>query len=585
MRQAALFLAFLLLLSPAPAQNLNGSISGAVKDSSGAVVPGASITITNVDTNALAWKGSSGPNGIYIAPELPVGSYDIAVEAPGFRKLEIHAFQLKVDQRAGIDAVLEPGAVKETVTVTGESLAHLDRESTTLGLDVDPSQIRDVPLANRDIFNLLNLSAGVSAGGDATNINATQYSINGSRTQSSEITVDGVSSVSGGTGSPNYMPPIEAIREVKILTSTYPAEYGRTTGATISMVVDSGTNRYHGALYEYFRNEDLDANNFFNNLRGTQRPADRQNQFGAKLGGPVWLPKLYRGRDRTFFFINYAGTRQTVPATNVSTVPDNQFRGGDFSSSPVAIGDPLTSARTPFPGNKIPASRLDPAALKILSVIPAANSPGSFDPSTGRSSNSYVYTNATRPASDDITTRGDHNISNSHRMFLRLTHLSGYSPSATVVQGPFDPGNGVRYSSIYNTSAGLTSTLTPTTILDLRGSFERSSAQSLAPSQGIDPASVLGIQRNPAAAAPQLGDVNLNLSAGKRFPIGERFSLQLRAEAYNALNHTNLLLPGSTLSVVANTATQTAAFTSSGYGLITSARSARFMQMTARFEF
>jgi hypothetical protein len=488
---------FFVVLIPTSAQNPNGMISGIVSDTSGGLVPGATVIITDANTNVRAWAGATNGEGAFLAPALPAGVYNIAIASPGFRASEILALNLQVNQRARVDAILRPGDLKETVTVVGENVAVLNKEDSTVGFDVSPSQVRDLPLANRDIFNLLNLSAGVSAGGDATAINSAQYSINGSRTQASEWTVDGMSMMGGTTGSTKYMPSTEAIRQVKILASTYSAEYGRTSGATIAAVIDSGTNQYHGGVYEYFRNEDLDANNFFNNIRGQRRPYDRQNQFGAKLGGPIFLPFLYHGKERTFFFVNYQGTRQLVPTTNISTLPDVQFRGGDFSSSPVAVADPLSSAHAPFPGNRIPANRLDPAALKVLSVLPPPNSPGTFDPSTGRRVNNYVNQVSPQNAIEDITTRVDHNISSRSRLFARFTHEWALYPMAAVVSGLMNPGQGDRWNSDYQGVVGLTQVLAPTLILEVRANAWRDTLKLAAPSMLANIQDVLAIQRTP----------------------------------------------------------------------------------------
>jgi hypothetical protein len=250
----------LMVLAPLMAQSPSGTISGVVSDASGAVVPGAGVRIVNADTNVRAWSGGTNQEGAFLAPMLNVGSYNIFIEAPGFKKFEILAFMLEVNQRARVDAVLQTGELKEVVTVTGESVAVLNKEDSAVGLDVSPAEIRDIPLANRDIFNLLNLSAGVSA-----------------------------------------------------------------TGAAIAAVMDSGTSRYHGGAYQYFRNEALNANNFSNNLRGAKRPYDRQNQFGAKFSGPFLLPRVYHAKGRTFFFANYEGNRRLAPANNISTLPVAKF--------------------------------------------------------------------------------------------------------------------------------------------------------------------------------------------------------------------------------------------------------------------
>jgi hypothetical protein len=496
--------AVLLLAAPLGAQSPSGTISGVVRDASGAVVPGAGVQVVNANTNVKAWSGTTSQEGAFLAPMLNVGSYNISIEAPGFKKFEVLELDLEINQRARVDAILQPGELRAVVTVSGESVALLHKEDSTIGLDITPSEIRDIPLASRDIFNLLNLSAGVSAGGDATAINSAQYSVNGSRTQASEVTIDGVSVVGGSTGSTLHIPSTEAIRQVKILASTYSAEFGRTTGAAIAAVIDSGTNRYHGGAYEYFRNEDLNANNFFNNLRGAPRPYDRQNQFGAKFSGPLLLPRIYRPNGRTFFFVNYEGVRRLAPANNISTLIPTQFATGDFSYSPVVVADRLTSARTPFPGNKIPASRLDPAGQKIVRLLPAPNSPGTFDPTTGLSANNYVDQVFTHPASNDLSGRVDYNLSNNHRLFGRMNYYRSTSPIVPTIDGLFNPGSGGSHSTYYNAAIGLTSSLTPTLIFDGRVSFVRNILDRPAPSLGVDVAGVMGIQRFPISAAPSL---------------------------------------------------------------------------------
>jgi hypothetical protein len=485
------------------AQDITGAISGVVSDSSGAVVPRASVRIVNSTTNVQSWTGASDGQGAFLAPMLPVGSYNITVESKGFKKFEILALPLEFNQRAHVDAKLAPGDVQEVVTVTGEAVSVLNKEDSALGLDVDPAEIRDLPLANRDIFNLLNLSGGVSAGGDATAITSSQYSVNGSRTQASEITIDGVSVVGGTTGSTVHIPDTEALREVKILTSTYSAEFGRTSGATIASVIDSGANRPHGGAYEYFKNEDLDANNFFNNLRGTARPYDRKNQFGGKLSGPVYIPRVYNGHDRTFFFFNYEEVRTMSPTLNISTLPPQKFYTGDFSTSPVPVGDPLAK-QAPFPGNKIPASRLDPAGQKILGLLPVPNSPGSYDPTTGLSANNYVNQVFTQPTSGDLNARVDHNLSSANRIFARFTHYNSLTPEAPIIDGVFNTGNGPSRGSDYQAVLGLTSSVTPTLILELRSSLVRDTVFQNGPSLGFNQQSELGIQRAPFAAAPDI---------------------------------------------------------------------------------
>ena len=186
-RGCLIAISLLIFLSPLGAQGLSGTISGVTKDASGGVVSGASVQIVNANTNVRAWTGSTSREGTFVAPMLNAGAYNVSIEAPGFKKFEILGLPLEVDQRARVDAVLRPGELKQTITVTGDTVALLNKEDSAHGLDVSPSELRDVPLASRDIFNLMNLAAGVSAGGDATAINDVQFSVNGSRTEASEV--------------------------------------------------------------------------------------------------------------------------------------------------------------------------------------------------------------------------------------------------------------------------------------------------------------------------------------------------------------------------------------------------------------
>ena len=495
----AILLAFLAGV-PALCQDVTGVITGTVTDTSGAVIAGATVGVTNAATGVKTWQGKSNASGQYTAPLLPVGSYDVTIEAPGFRRHQVTGYRLSVDERARIDAVLLPGDLKESVTVVGESIARLETESSSLGTVVNPNQVSDLPMANRDILNLLNLSAGVSSGGDPTGIQVKQLSINGSRTLESEFTINGVSAVGGVVGGVDHLPSSDSLREFKMLTSAYSAEYGRTAGATINLVVDSGTNRFHGSLYEYFRNEDLNANNFFRNLRGQERAADRQNQFGGKIGGPVHIPKLYRGNDRTFFFFNYEGTRRTAPGNPISSVPTDAFRSGDMSASRTIIASP--DGKGPFPGNRIPASLLDPAAQKIMKLLPAPNATGTFDALNNISVNNYVLAASRSTPSDDFTGRVDHSFGYATRVFGHLNRYTTTAPAPSILPGPVDPGQGANQKVAYNSVLGLTRIFTPNMIGEFRLGFLRFAQEMLPPSLGLDVKSVLGIQSTPAAAAP-----------------------------------------------------------------------------------
>src|SRR5215472_15464314 len=490
------FVIFLGLTVTAVSQNLTAVISGTVTDSTGALVPGASVTIVNPETGTTTWHGTTNESGVYRAPALPVGRYNVVAEFQGFKRAEIAGISLTVDQRSTIDVTLEPGAVSESVTVAGQTAGQLSTESSSLGTTINTSQVQNLPLPSRAILNLLSLTAGVSSGGDATSLNASQLSVNGSRTLNSEFTVDGISVVSGSTGGVQSLPPTDAIRELKVNTSAYSAEYGRTSGATVIVVLNSGTDQYHGGVYEYFRNEDLNANNFFNNVRRTKRPQDRYNLFGAKLGGPVRIPHLYNGKEKTFFFFDYEGLRQSSPFANISSVPSAAFRTGDFSGSPILVYQPGSNA--PFPGNKIPANMVDPAAAKILGVLPTPNSPGSPDTVNGCCLNNLVEVGSSKPFNNTYTTRIDENITNNTRMFGTFTHFGATSPYQPFVPGPLESTTGPSVTTGYQATIGLTRTWTPTFFTEARIGYWRNNATVAPPplSGGIDVQSVYGIARS-----------------------------------------------------------------------------------------
>jgi hypothetical protein len=426
------FVIFLLvcLASAIFAQQPTGDVTGLVSDSSGAAVPGATIEIVNIDTG-LHWDSTSNESGNYVFTSLPPGNYRISVKKQGFEAAARSAFELTVGQRARLDFQLKVGNVSETVEVTG-SAPMLESETSSMGQTITTKPINDLPLNGRNFLQLAKLSMGVmepkpgdrgTAGGS--------FVANGVRAQFNNFMLDGVDNnakiVDQQNSSPVVIQPsVDALQEFRVETNNYSAEYGYSAGAVVNATIKSGTNGFHGTAFEFLRNDALDARNYFANP-ATRKPVLQQNQFGGVLGGPVV-------KNRAFFFGSYEGTRINRGSTIVTTVPTAALRTGDFTGQPT-IYDPKTSvpsgttfARTPFLNNRILPDRLDPAALKLLALLPLPTIPN-------QTSNNYVVspTNTNRAKRTDL--KGDLQISQADSLFARYSFFT----AQTVTHGPFAP--------------------------------------------------------------------------------------------------------------------------------------------------
>ncbi|MGC8794358.1 MAG: carboxypeptidase regulatory-like domain-containing protein, partial [Bryobacteraceae bacterium] len=329
------------------AQSNVASITGIVTDPSGAVIPGAEITATSRDTGLVS-RTRTNEAGVYLLPSLLAGAYDIAASAGGFKRLEIRNQVLSAGERLRLDLTLEVGQLTEQVEVQA-TVTPLMQESAEISETITAAEIRNIPLNTRTPYGLLVLTPGVSGTGNDpsqfvdTDVNV---SISGSRHRGNVFVVDGASTTHIG-GIPERIGSIEAIHEFKVLTSPYSAEYGRTAGAVVSFQVKSGTQSFHGSLYEFHRNNALNASNWQNNANNVKPTALIRNEFGGTLGGPV--PGM---RKRMFFFASYEGLRDRIPQNRTRTIPDPALRTGNFAGLPVVVNDP--DARAPFPGNVIP---------------------------------------------------------------------------------------------------------------------------------------------------------------------------------------------------------------------------------------
>ena len=382
-------------------------------DPASASVANAKIIATNTDTG-VAYRTNTNNTGNYVLQQMALGNYELAIEATGFRRYARKSIHLNVAQTITIDAKLEIGAVEQTVEVTSE-VSQLQTSTSDLGTTINRAKLMDLPLfvggKSRDIEAFIFLAPGVT--GDSTN---TQ--ISGSPNRAKEVLVDGIASTgieSGGVIPGSARPSVETIGEFKLIRANFNAEYGRTGGGLQVFTTRSGGNDFHGAGFDYLRNDKLDARGFFQRTV----PINRQNEFGASFGGPLLIPKLYNGRNKTFFYVVYAGYRYraTAPNTLVSLIPLD-FRSGDFTRESKVIYDPATTrtvngviTRDAFPGNKIPTNRFSKVSSAVAAQLPA--------PLTSALFNNYNSTGSAYVNENQINIKLDHAFSDRHR-------ISGY---------------------------------------------------------------------------------------------------------------------------------------------------------------
>ncbi|MBC8165490.1 MAG: TonB-dependent receptor, partial [Bryobacteraceae bacterium] len=402
-------------------QGLTGSINGTVTDPSGAAIAGAEITLINVGTS-LTRQTKSQNDGDFVFTQLLPGTFRLSVSTSGFRKYEQTDIAVTATERVVLGRLeMQVGELTQTVEVQAQA-ARLQTESSERSGLISTQQTENIPLKGRDYLGLVRLLPGVV---DTQNRNApgwnnfSSISINGNRTGTVNLTLDGVSSLDTGSMTGPYLAPsVDAVAEIKVLLTNYQAEYGRSSGGTINTVIKSGTRDFHGGAYYFMRNEALNANEFFRNRDGLRRPQYRFNYPGYFLGGPVTIGKFNRNRDKLFFFWSQEFLPRTYP-TNLArrTFPTAAERRGDFSQTfdqngaLIRITDPLT--RQPFPDNIVPTSRIDRNGQALLNLFPL---PNATDPA--RSFNALIQAPVTQPRRDTIL-RVDWNVSPKTQFYWR----------------------------------------------------------------------------------------------------------------------------------------------------------------------
>jgi len=496
----ALFLALVAAPLCLVAQSFYGTVTGTVTDSTGGVLANVKVTLTNEGTNDSRTQ-TTGENGVFTFPQVPPGVYRVEGENQGFKKFLRQHVAVDVQQEAVVDAQMEVGSVSESVEVTSV-MPQLQTATSSLGQVVNNQQISDLPLVGRNTLSLIGLTAGAQPmgafGGIPARTNAYNqgfFSTSGSQVVTNESLIDGAPANTALYNAPAYVPVVDAVEEFKVQTNTFSAEFGRTGGGIVNIVTKSGTNRLRGSLYEFFRNNHLDSNNWFNNRAGLKLPAYTTNQFGVTAGGPLEIPGLYNGKDKTFWFFNYEGLRDSKANTVTWTIPTPTQLGGNFAGAPT-IYDPTSSTqdpasgaylRTPFPGNVIPASLINKVSAKIAAIWPAPNAVG-----TASGANNFVATGAVKNVWDSFMARMDHNFGQKARLFGRVSYSEAsrgaYDYFHDQFAGGVNPGGGdvPLHFNARNVMLDFNEMLTPTFLFEFRYGFVRQHLDKVPPGYGLD---------------------------------------------------------------------------------------------------
>ncbi|MCC6344644.1 MAG: TonB-dependent receptor [Bryobacterales bacterium] len=498
------------------AQEFRATLRGAITDPSNAAIPGAAVTLRNLDTG-VERSDAADSAGNYLFSFVAPGRYSLTATAQGFKTYKQDEISLSLNQVARLDVQLQLGAAADTISVTAD-VSMVQPDSSSLGTVIGSKIVDTLPMKGHSSFLMFNLATGVTTnryGGDgrpndwSTNM---LFPPNGAPLGTSDASVDGIPNTldfNHGTGLSAWVPATESVAEFKLLMGTLPAEYGRSGGSIMNVVIKSGTNALHGSLYDYLRNSALDANLFFSRGRGQKLAAFAANTFGVGVGGPVLLPKLYDGRNRTFFYANYEGVREGNGLNNTNNVPTDKMRAGNFSEVGSPIYDPFSvqtadgaPVRTPFPGNIIPVSVQDPVARKIMTYYPASNSVGP-NPSTPWVQN-FVFSAKWPRNYNMLVTKFDHQLSSRHQTFARLNYGTARLVYPFQFNGIATPGGNINNRPHFGIGVGDTFSISPDKVWDFRLGYTRGIERFRPFSDGFKlsdlgfPASLQSLAQSPA---------------------------------------------------------------------------------------
>jgi hypothetical protein len=489
-----LLISFCSVTLTALAQQETATMTGTVRDTAGGVISKAVVIVTNIRTN-IHVKTETDERGSYTVPSLRPGDYSVTVESQGFSKAVRTGVTLQVAQVAQIDVTLQPGAVTETVEVVSAT-SLLDTQTSSRGLVIDQKQIVELPLNGRDYIHLALLAPGVLPG--TPRLSSVNFkgvlNVNGNRTFNNVFLLDGVDNISysnsfRGENVQLVQPSIEALQEFKIQTNAYSAEYGRSSGAVVNATIKSGTNRLRGSVYEFLRNDKLDASNFFSNALGQPKPKRERNQFGAAAGGPLV-------KNRTFWFADYEGLRDKEGIPRTRLVPTAAEKLGLFSA---VVVDPFAPSRPAFSQNAqgqwvIPRDRWDPVGAAIVALIPDANATAGGQPV-------YASTPVTDTRQDQFDVRIDHQFASNFTVFGRYSFVDTLTfrpaPLPDLAEGSFNDAFGSNDNRSQGLALGATWTVSPTLVGDIRFGASRGDYYTSPPNAGRDGPAEIGLRNVP----------------------------------------------------------------------------------------
>ena len=511
------------------AQSYLGGVRGLSQDSGGAVVVNAKVTLTNSATQSSRTTISNAA-GEYVFSQIEPAGYVVTVEAPGFKKLEKSGVTIATAQSITLDLKLEVGEVTSVVNVTEET-PLIETSNASNGQVLDSQKMTDLPNLGRNPFLLARLSTNVVTSGDPRfnrfqdQSGSSQISVSGGPVRGNNYLIDGIP-VTDSTNRAVIIPSIKAVQEMKLQTGTYDATMGRTAGGVFNTLLKSGSNEYHGTLFGATRQTDWAANTFFNNAAKRVRPESTFYTWAGAFGGPIVLPKVYDGKNKTFFWLATESYRQKSPLTDQFALPTAAERTGDVSKSSATIFNPLTSRactavdncpagastiRTPFAGNIIPASAINPVGAAIMGYIPAGP--------TGFKTDALNYTgiDTLTDRADEYVSKFDHTIRDWWRVSASYMHYKSREPGGNTlgnVPGSSSNGPSLLFRKVDATALNSTMTLNPTTVLTVRYGFNRFPNQSAGISYGFNPGT-LGLPASFAANTQALYFPEIDLLSNK----------------------------------------------------------------------